>query len=76
VVHQRTLVWLGCDGAVVVDRLLCAKPHEVRSRLHFAETVKRPFGWSIARPEVEVSVDDATVVIQPAAGPPVRLEPR
>ncbi len=126
VIHQRTLVWLGCDGAVVVDRLLCAKPHEVRSRLHFAETVKRPFealpgglvlrplprdatattvagarspylgrtlpiavaetagrvapgqpfGWSIARQEVEVSVDGATVVIQPAAGPPVRLEPR
>jgi hypothetical protein len=97
----------------------------VRSRLHFAETVERPFealpgglvlrplppdtaattvpgerspylgrtvpitvaeaagrvepgqlfGWSIARPEVEVRVDGAAVVIQPVAGPPVRLEP-
>lgn len=125
VIHQRTLVWLGRAGAVVVDRLLCAEAHEVRSRLHFAETVERPlgalsgglllrplpgnaaattvagarspylgrtvpiavaetagrvepgrpFGWSIARPEVGVAVDGATVVIQPAAGPPVRLEP-
>ena len=126
VVHQRTLVWLGSDGAIVVDRLLCAKPHDVRSRLHFAETVGRPFealpgglvlralprtaaattvagarapylgrtvpitvaetvcrvepgqpfGWSIARPEVDVRVDGSTVVIQPAKGPPVRVEPR
>jgi hypothetical protein len=125
VIHQRTLVWLGRDGAVVVDRLLSAKPHDVRSRLHFAETVERPFealpgglvlnplpldatvttvagarspylgrtlpiavaetagrvepgrpfGWTIARPEVEVRVDGAAVVIQPAAGPPLRLGP-
>lgn len=126
VVHQRTLVWLGQDGAVVVDRLRCTESHDARSRLHFAESVERPFealpgglvlrplardtaaaasvagarapylgstvpitvaettlrvepgrpfGWSIVRPEVDVRVDGATVVIRPATGPPIRLEP-
>jgi hypothetical protein len=42
VIHERTLVWLGRDGLVLVDRLLCALPHTVISRLHFAESITTP----------------------------------
>lgn len=123
VVHERTLVWMGQDGAVVVDRIRCARSHRVTSRLHFAEAVldplealpgglalaalpsgpaarstsgfrspylgckipvsvaecdgevrpDEPFGWSIVREGVEVSVDGLTVVIKPIEGSPVRL---
>jgi len=42
VVHERTFVWLGAAGIVVVDRLLCREPHEVASRLHFAPGIEAP----------------------------------
>lgn len=42
VVHERTFVWLGTDGIAVVDRLRCAHPHGVVSRLHFADGLDDP----------------------------------
>jgi hypothetical protein len=42
VVHERTYVWLGADGIVVLDRLLCRNPHQIASRLHFAPGIEAP----------------------------------
>lgn len=41
-VHERTFVWLGQEGMAVVDRLLSRGPHDVVSRLHFAEGIHAP----------------------------------
>ena len=42
VVHERTFVWLGAAGMVVLDRLLCRCPHQIASRLHFAPWIDAP----------------------------------
>lgn len=44
VIHERTFVWLGADGVVVVDRLRAKRPHQTVSRLHFHESVADPLG--------------------------------
>lgn len=44
VVHERTFLWLGNDGLAVLDRLLCEQPHQVVSRLHFADCIEAPLG--------------------------------
>lgn len=38
VVHERTFVWWPAHGLVVADRLHCARPHRVHSRLPLAAT--------------------------------------
>lgn len=41
-VHERTFIWLGAAGVVVIDRLRTRRPHPTVSRLHFHEAVANP----------------------------------
>jgi uncharacterized heparinase superfamily protein len=45
--HERTFIWLGADGLVVLDRLVAREEHVVISRLHFAEGIREPLGGDL-----------------------------
>lgn len=46
VIHERTFVWLPSDGLVIIDTLLAALPHDVRSRLHLAPGLRGSTLWA------------------------------
>lgn len=122
-IHERTLVWLGADGLVVIDRIHCRTRHETVSRLHFHEAVEHPqgdlpgglryaplgagedprtaagsrapalgteipiplvirksslgpgqvTGWALTRPEVKLSLDEASLVVERRSHPSLEL---
>lgn len=47
VIHERTFIWLGSEGLIVLDRLVANAPHSVVTRLHFTEALPGPLGTEL-----------------------------